>query len=103
MAENKLPFQSALEQNSNNDSTAFGKWYGQTYSPQQKLSLRGLYGHQLCQFSFNIFNHNAFVANQSIKHFFTFLLYFLQKYILFSVFFRNFVRIRNLSLHMLSK
>ena len=42
MAENKLPFQIALEQNSNTDSTAFGKWYGQTYSPQKTLSLRGL-------------------------------------------------------------
>ena len=87
MAENKLSFQIALEQNSNKDSTAFGKWYGQTYSPQKTLSLRGLYGHQLCQFSPDIFNHYSFVINQSIKHFFTFLLYFLQKYILFSVFF----------------
>lgn len=42
MAENKLPFQIALEQNVNDESTAYGKYYGVTYSPQDTLSLRGL-------------------------------------------------------------
>lgn len=42
MAANRLPFQIALEQNQNAESTAFGKWYGVTYSPQKTLGLRGL-------------------------------------------------------------
>ena len=42
MAAAKLPFQIALEQNTNEDSTAFGKWFGKTYSTSDTLSLRGL-------------------------------------------------------------
>lgn len=42
MAQNILPFLIALEQNTNDESSAFGKFYGQTYSPQDTLSLRGL-------------------------------------------------------------
>ena len=42
MAAAKLPFQIALEQNTNDDSTAFGKWFGRTYSTSDTLSLRGL-------------------------------------------------------------
>ena len=42
MAVNNLPFMIALEQNKNDESTAFGKWYGVAYSPQDTLSLRGL-------------------------------------------------------------
>ena len=42
MAAAKLPFQIALEQNTNDDSTAFGKWFGKTYSTSDTLSLRGL-------------------------------------------------------------
>lgn len=42
MAAAKLPFLIALEQNTNDDSTAFGKWFGKTYSPTDTLSLRGL-------------------------------------------------------------
>ena len=42
MAKTKLPFQIALEQNINDESSAYGKWYGKTYSPQDTLGLRGL-------------------------------------------------------------
>ena len=42
MASNNLPFMIALEQNNNDDSTAYGKYYGVAYSPQDTLSLRGL-------------------------------------------------------------
>ena len=42
MASAKLPFQIALEQNTNDDSTAYGKWFGKTYSTSDTLSLRGL-------------------------------------------------------------
>ena len=42
MAAAKLPFQIALEQNTNDDSTAYGKWFGKTYSTSDTLSLRGL-------------------------------------------------------------
>jgi predicted histone-like DNA-binding protein len=42
MAAQKLPFQIALEQNTNDDSTAYGKWFGKTYSTSDTLSLRGL-------------------------------------------------------------
>ena len=38
MAAAKLPFQIALEQNTNDDSTAFGKWFGRTYSTSDTLS-----------------------------------------------------------------
>ena len=42
MAANTLPFMIALEQNQNDESTAYGKYYGVAYSPQDTLSLRGL-------------------------------------------------------------
>lgn len=42
MAANKLPFQIALEQNMNDESSAYGKYYGVAYSPQDTLGLRGL-------------------------------------------------------------
>lgn len=42
MADVKLPFLIALEQNTNDESTAYGKWYGKTYSVQDTLGLRGL-------------------------------------------------------------
>ena len=42
MAAVKLPYLIALEQNTNDESTAYGKYYGVTYCPQKTLGLRGL-------------------------------------------------------------
>lgn len=42
MASKKLTFNIALEQNKNDESSAFGKWFGKTYSPNQALNLKGL-------------------------------------------------------------
>ena len=42
MAAVKLPFLIALEQNTNDESTAYNKYYGTTYSTQKTLGLRGL-------------------------------------------------------------
>lgn len=42
MAAVKLPYLIALEQNMNDESTAYQKYYGITYSPQKTLGLRGL-------------------------------------------------------------
>lgn len=42
MAAVKLPYLIALEQNTNDESTAYGKYYGYTYCPQKTLGLRGL-------------------------------------------------------------
>lgn len=42
MATKKLTFNIALEQNKNLESTAYGKWYGKTYSPNEALNLKGL-------------------------------------------------------------
>ena len=42
MASKKLTFNIALEQNKNDESTGYGKWYGKTYSPNEALNLKGL-------------------------------------------------------------
>lgn len=42
MASKKLTFNIALEQNKNDQSTGYGKWYGKTYSPNEALNLKGL-------------------------------------------------------------
>ena len=42
MASKKLTFNIALEQNKNQESTGYGKWYGKTYSPNEALNLKGL-------------------------------------------------------------
>lgn len=42
MASKKLTFNIALEQNKNMESTAYGKWFGKTYSPNEALNLKGL-------------------------------------------------------------
>lgn len=42
MASKKLTFNIALEQNQNQESTSYGKWYGKTYSPNEALNLKGL-------------------------------------------------------------
>lgn len=42
MASKKLTFNIALEQNKNQESTGYGKWYGKTYTPNEALNLKGL-------------------------------------------------------------
>lgn len=42
MATKKLTFNIALEQNKNADSSAYGKYFGKTYSPNEALNLKGL-------------------------------------------------------------
>ena len=42
MASKKLTFNIALEQNKNDQSTGYGKWYGKTYTPNEALNLKGL-------------------------------------------------------------
>lgn len=42
MASKKLTFNIALEQNMNDESIAFGKYFGKTYSPNEALNLKGL-------------------------------------------------------------
>ena len=42
MATRKLSFQYVLKQNKNEDSTAFGKYFAEAYSPSETLSLKGL-------------------------------------------------------------
>lgn len=42
MASKKLTFNIALEQNKNDQSAAYGKWFGKTYSPNEALNLKGL-------------------------------------------------------------
>ena len=42
MATKKLTFNIALEQNKNMESTAYGKYFGKTYSPNEALNLKGL-------------------------------------------------------------
>lgn len=42
MASKKLTFNIALEQNKNQESSGYGKWYGKTYSPNEALNLKGL-------------------------------------------------------------
>lgn len=42
MASKKLTFNIALEQNKNMESSAYGKWFGKTYSPNEALNLKGL-------------------------------------------------------------
>lgn len=42
MATRKLSFPVVLEQNQNDQSTAYGKYFPQTYSPKEALNLKGL-------------------------------------------------------------
>ena len=42
MATRRLSFQYVLKQNKNDESTAFGKWFAEAYSPSNTLSLKGL-------------------------------------------------------------
>ena len=42
MGSKKLTFNIALEQNKNMESSAYGKWFGKTYSPNEALNLKGL-------------------------------------------------------------
>lgn len=42
MATRKLSFPVVLEQNTNDESTAYGKYFAQTYSPKDSLNLKGL-------------------------------------------------------------
>lgn len=42
MATRKLSFPIVLEQNQNDQSTAYGKYFPQTYSPKEALNLKGL-------------------------------------------------------------
>ncbi len=42
MATRRLSFSYVLKQNKNDNSTAFGKWFAEAYSPSQTLSLKGL-------------------------------------------------------------
>lgn len=42
MATRRLSFAYVLKQNKNDDSTAYGKWFAEAYSPTDTLSLKGL-------------------------------------------------------------